>query len=374
MYSISYPNDIEIYKEDVLSRIEDAFTNIEFIASSESGVDKIQEEIFDSSESYHQERISYTTAHTKTQGAGYLAGTLFYLGTIQYMYKLNQKGEIKDESFQAYLLVLGKFYGIVFDLAYLLPQTVKIYKTMGSTKGFLRSIYRDYELRDDIDIPNGSIQFNNVDFSHGNAPKSADPKIIDNYSISIPSGTKVCLFGNSGSGKSTFVGLVKGNFVASNGTITIGGIDNSRVSRKILHSTISMVNQNTNGLLKRSVYKNMIFGLEDTPELRIKLEKIIMHYNINKVFNQPCTAFLDDECPKLSGGQRQIVHLVHAFLQPNTKILILDEPTSALDCNVRDNILNMIDELNEQRGITVLHISHDPHVKSRCDITIDFPL
>lgn len=370
MYKINYPNDIEVYKENVLSRIEDAFKNMEFIASSESGVDRIQDEIFASSDSYHKEKLGYTTAHTKTQGAGYLAGTIFYLGTVYYMYTLYKKAEIKDEDFRAYLLVLGKFYGIVFNLSYLLPQTVKIYKTMGSTREFLKSLYKDYPDRDDIPITNGNIVFNNVDFRY----PDTNNDILSNYSVNIPSGTKVCLFGPSGSGKSTFVGLTKGNLVPTNGEVTIGGVDNSTISRKVLHSSISMVNQNTSELLNRSIYENMIFGLNDTPELRAKLEHLIMHYQINNVFNKPDTSFLDDQPQNLSGGQKQMVHLIHAFLQPNTKVLILDEPTSALDSNLRDNVIRMIDELNEQRGVTVLHISHDPYVKQHCDITIDFPL
>ena len=122
-----------------------------------------------------------------------------------------------------------------------------------------------------------------------------------------------------------------------------------------------------------SVYDNIIFGLEDSEELRYKIENIIEEYELKTIFNG--VDFLDMNVSKggssLSGGQKQIIHFLHAIISDTAKIIILDEPTSALDEQSKSNILRLIEDLNEQ-GRTILIITHDSSVFDICSSAFSF--
>ena len=79
------------------------------------------------------------------------------------------------------------------------------------------------------------------------------------------------------------------------------------------------------------VYENIIFGLDPDINFRPELEQIIEKYQLTSIFDDK--PFLDLKISKgshsLSGGQRQIILLLHAILKPYSKIILLDEPTIA---------------------------------------------
>lgn len=378
---VNYPRNVDKLKEGVLDSVEDAFYNIEFISSSDSGVEQIQREIMEKSDKFHEHRINYYKKHTYTQGYGYMAGVGFYFASIYYMYNLKQRGEISNDDFSSYIIILGKIYGVAFNLAYYVPQMVKVYRTMNSTRDFLKKLYETTPKRDDISLEDGSLVLKDVSFKYPSSPPGEE--IFNGLNMTIESGSHVYLIGRSGSGKSTFTNLVKGREYPTSGEVIVGNVATDKTSKSVLFSQIGSVNQNTNSLLKRSIYENIIFGLEDTPALRTDVELYVSRYGINKVFDRNLDdgvepdpfSFLDyvigESSLSLSGGQKQIIHLLHAAFQPNIKVLILDEPTSALDHQTRNNVLKMIDDINK-RGITIFHITHDTEVQDEASKIISF--
>src|SRR5690606_20344460 len=111
---------------------------------------------------------------------------------------------------------------------------------------------------------------------------------------------------------------------------------------------LSFVKQNNNFLMQMSIYENIIFGTEDSEELRGKVEALSREYGISEIFKDE--NYLDIQvlkgCQNLSGGQKQCVHLLRAIIIDSSKVLILDEPTSALDSNSQDNIIRLIKDIN----------------------------
>jgi ABC-type multidrug transport system fused ATPase/permease subunit len=371
LYNMAYPLNIDKMKESVLDKIEDAFNNMEFVISSQNGVQLIEKEILSKSDGYHVSKVDYTKKHSITQGFGYSTGAVFYFISIYYMYQLYIRKEIDNKNFTAYLLILGKFYGVIFRIAEYVPSIVKVHNTMNSTTKFLNSVYKKYPFKHDIPLEDGSISFKDVSFKYEDGPR-----ILSQFNMSYPSGSKICVYGDSGSGKSTFTNLIKGSIYPTRGDVYAGKIITSNTSKQELQISIACVIQNASSLLQRSIYKNIIFGLDDSKDLRERVEKVFIDYDLARVFNcnpdEPSTnplKFLDDNVCKLSGGQYQVVHCIHAIFQPLTKILILDEPTSALDVGTRDNILSLV---RSKKDVTVIHITHDTSVRDLYTNVITF--
>jgi ATP-binding cassette subfamily C protein len=143
-------------------------------------------------------------------------------------------------------------------------------------------------------------------------------------------------------------------------------------------------------LFNNSILYNIIYGtklvdattsdrtgtISATPSAKDEVVKLMSKYNLQHIYKNvgQDAEFLDYVVGKagetLSGGQRQMIHLIRAILNTDSKILILDEPTSALDLETKRNVIKMIK--NECKDKTVLIITHDEDVKNMCDRVLLF--
>jgi len=164
----------------------------------------------------------------------------------------------------------------------------------------------------------------------------------------INQGDTVILNALNGRGKSTLINALLG-LLKYNGSISFNGDEISAVKPR---DYISYMPQ-TVKLFNRSIYENIMHGVEKTPEKNIELQSLISHFNIN-------LGHLDRLAGKngefLSGGQRQIIYLLRMILQ-NKPIMILDEPTNSLDVEYKKVIQEMILSLNTHK--TLIIVSHD---------------
>jgi ABC-type multidrug transport system fused ATPase/permease subunit len=129
-------------------------------------------------------------------------------------------------------------------------------------------------------------------------------------------------------------------------------------------------------LLHDTLYHNMTYGLVNSPELRTKVEDIFKTYKLQTIFQADDFKFLDNSVGKggelLSGGQRQVIHLIRCFLNTSAKILILDEPTSALDRHHKTIIGKLLQDIHKQ-GKTILLITHDDTIISPHVLKFQYP-
>ncbi len=196
--------------------------------------------------------------------------------------------------------------------------------------------------------------------------------ILDDINLNIASGETVAIVGASGSGKSTLLGLLAGLDVPTSGTVNIFGRDLFALDedgRAALRAEVlGFVFQSFQLLPHLNALENVLLPLEltgRTPDAaspvdaarsllqRVGLGERLSHY------------------PKyLSGGEQQRVALARAFvLRP--PLLLADEPTGSLDARTGEAVIELMFQLNQERGSTLLLVTHDPDIARRCGRQIE---
>lgn len=189
-----------------------------------------------------------------------------------------------------------------------------------------------------------------------NLTKSFDGQhAVDDVSLTIYKGEIFALLGASGCGKSTLLRMLAGFEPPTSGQIVLDGQDLSHVAP--YQRPINMMFQSYALFPHMTVEQNIAFGLKQDRlpkgEIASRVAEMLALVHMQE--------FAKRKPHQLSGGQRQRVAIVRALLlQP--KILLLDEPTSALDMSVQAEILNLLNDLKRQDGLTMVLVSHDPDV------------
>ena len=197
-------------------------------------------------------------------------------------------------------------------------------------------------------------------------------KAVDNVSFDVKKGESFGIVGESGSGKSTIARLIAGLVNVDSGSIKI--FDQEIVNQKNTQEVI--VAQRDVQMIFQDPYSSL------NPRMKVQdiIAEPIKFYQTasnNKEINQIVCDLLNHvglsetallKFPnQFSGGQRQRISIARA-LASRPKILICDEPTSSLDVSVQAHILNLLKDLQDELGLTMLFISHDlPVIRQMCD-------
>ncbi|MDX9798664.1 MAG: ATP-binding cassette domain-containing protein, partial [Bacteroidales bacterium] len=199
------------------------------------------------------------------------------------------------------------------------------------------------------------IEFDNLSFWY----KDNDSPSLSDINISIDEGEFVLVTGPSGCGKSTFIRSINGlipHFYGGKikGDVTVSGKKVSETPTNILSEKVGMVFQDPeNQLITNEVEREIAFALENlcfSPDLIAKrIEEAIEAVGVSRIRHENPS--------NLSGGQKQKVAIASA-LAVHPEILLLDEPTSELDPAAAESILNIIEKINDELGITVILIEH----------------
>ena len=220
-------------------------------------------------------------------------------------------------------------------------------------------------------MDNNIIQFNNVSFAYESSDgETAAAQVVDGFSLSIPEGQFVAVLGHNGCGKSTIAKLINGILVPAKGKITVDGLDTADDSKLTdIRRTVGMVFQNPdNQIVATIVEDDVAFGPEnlgiDPKEIRIRVDDALKAVGMYE--------YRDREPHRLSGGQKQRVAIA-GILAMNTKCIVMDEPTAMLDPQGRREVMDTIQMLNKEKGITVVLITHymDEAVKADRVIVMD---
>lgn len=183
---------------------------------------------------------------------------------------------------------------------------------------------------------------------------------LKNVSISIPDGDIFGIIGMSGAGKSTLVRCINMLERSDKGTVEIDGCDLGKLSDAALRSVrrdITMIFQGFHLLMQRTCLKNVCFPLELAGAGKAEAKKRAMELLELVGLGDKANAYP----AQLSGGQQQRVAIARA-LATNPKVLLCDEATSALDPTTTNAILELIRNINEKLGITVVIITHQMSV------------
>lgn len=179
--------------------------------------------------------------------------------------------------------------------------------------------------------------------------KNGEIEALKDITFSVNEGEFISIIGPSGCGKSTILSIIAGLEEKSGGEIILDGEKVSGVSNKIGYML-----QKDSLLEWRSIYKNIILGLEVTKQKTKGNEQYAL--NLLKKYN--LYEFKDKYPAQLSGGMRQRVALIRT-LAIRPKVLLLDEAFSALDYQTRIMVTNDIYSILKKEKITVLMVTHD---------------
>lgn len=180
---------------------------------------------------------------------------------------------------------------------------------------------------------------------------------IKDVSFKIEKGEFIGLIGHTGSGKSTLIQHMNGLVKATNGKIYFNGQDiyDKDYKLKDLRSKVGLVFQYPeHQLFETTIFKDVLFG--PTNLGLDKLECEMRAYEALKMVGIS-DDLLDASPFELSGGQKRRVAIA-GVLAMKPEVLILDEPTAGLDPKGRDDILDQINKLHKESGITILLVTH----------------
>jgi len=207
----------------------------------------------------------------------------------------------------------------------------------------------------------GNIRFDNVTFRY---EEDAQDNVLQNISLTIPSGQKVAFVGRSGSGKSTLVKLIYGFYRANSGQLTVDGFDLRDCWLTSLRRQIGIVLQQDfmfSGTIRDNISRSR--PAADMSEIAAAAKAAAAHDFISAL-PEGYETLVRDRGANFSGGQRQRLCLARTLLQ-NAGILILDEATSALDNESERFVMDNIYRQFQDR--TVIMIAHRLSTVRNCD-------
>ena len=178
---------------------------------------------------------------------------------------------------------------------------------------------------------------------------------LNDVSFHVKRGEWLSIVGHNGSGKSTTARLIGGLLVADSGQIIVDGQELTEETVWDIRDKIGMVFQNPdNQFVGATVEDDVAFGLENKglpyKEMVSRVQEALSFVGMMD--------FKDREPARLSGGQKQRVAIA-GIIAMRPSILILDEATSMLDPEGRQELIQSIEDIRQQYGMTVLSITHD---------------
>ncbi|AGC67870.1 phosphonate-transporting ATPase [Thermoclostridium stercorarium subsp. stercorarium DSM 8532] len=189
---------------------------------------------------------------------------------------------------------------------------------------------------------------------------------LNGIDLEVKKGEICCLFGTSGSGKTTLLNMVAGLEKPTKGSVIVKGIHVEKLNEKQLakfrQQYIGFIFQSYNLLPNMTALENVTLPLIfkgypkklRTREALKMLKAVGLEHRVNHKPNQ------------MSGGQQQRVSIARAFVE-KPEIILADEPTGNLDSKTTIEIMNLISEMAEKYGQTILIVSHDTEAAAYAD-------
>jgi ATP-binding cassette subfamily B protein len=289
-------------------------------------------------------RVDFLTASLSLLG---FAGVMFLL-----VYSL-MNGHITAAMFAAVFATVGHMYAMCDDTAghFLAP-----FEGLSTVKNFIALLTAAIPIKEEKNLSfNKGLKFDKVSFSYFGAQEKA----LDRITLDIQSGETIAIVGANGSGKTTFSKLLLGLYTQDEGTITIDGVDTSKVSRSSVTRGMSAIFQKFQRY-KMSVARNIELsdcqaGNADE-RLRTSMEQASVNIHDEKFVDGLDTMLgRDFDGVELSGGQWQRIAIARGLYRIRD-IVVLDEPTAAIDPLEETALYKKFAEIS--RGKTAIMITH----------------
>lgn len=296
-------------------------------------------------------------------------GTAVFVGSAQMILKLGiasvalaggsllAKGEIDVLTFFMFLLVVSRIYD---------PMQVSLQNLAAIIASDVQSARLDeilshevQEGRTAMDNQGYDITFSNVGFAY-----NSGDVVLKDVSFTAKQGEVTALIGPSGGGKTTVSRLASRFWDANRGTITVGGMDISKIDPETLMSLYSIVFQYVT-LFNNTIMENIRIGKMDASDEDVLAAARLAHCDefAEKLSDGWNTMIGENGC-ELSGGERQRISIARAFLK-DAPIILLDEATASLDVDNETMIQESLSRLI--RNKTVMIIAHRMRTVAEAD-------
>lgn len=208
------------------------------------------------------------------------------------------------------------------------------------------------------------IEAKNIKKSYGKNETKFDA--LKGVDLKVEKGESVAIIGKSGSGKSTFMHILALLDQPTSGAIYLNGKNVTSIRKKVLNKTrneeFGFVFQQFFMNAKDTVLNNVLLplkigGISGSKRKKMALDALKAVGLEDKVQNK---------ANNLSGGQKQRVCIARALVN-NPQIIFADEPTGNLDSATGKKIEELLFDLNKNKGITLIIVTHDPDLAARCD-------
>ncbi len=177
--------------------------------------------------------------------------------------------------------------------------------------------------------------------------------MVMNFSLQVAKGELVGIIGPSGAGKSTLLSLIAGFDDPVSGRISIGGADMEGVAPD--QRPVSMIFQDHNSFAHLDVWTNVALGI--SAYLKLDTQQ---HERVDEALARVgLSDFKARKATELSGGERQRIAIARALVR-DKPVLLLDEPFTALGPALRRDMLDLIREIQVERKLTILMVTHQP--------------
>ncbi len=271
-----------------------------------------------------------------------------------------QAGNISMGALIAMVMISGRSSSAISQIASLILKYKQTQAAMDSVNAImaLPQEINEHRLTGDL-IISGSLRVKQLSFHYPEQQLS----VLSNINLAINRGEKIGFYGSAGSGKSSLLALLSGQYAPTQGQIFFDDIEIKQWPISSIRRHSAWVAQNPS-LFYGSLLENIMQGTEQVEPKQ--LAKVIEQSGISH-FTDRLESGLESQVGEfgrcLSGGQRQSVVIARALLK-NAQIMFLDEPTSAMDEHSERRIIKTLKEITDT---TILLASHKASVLSLCD-------
>ena len=200
-----------------------------------------------------------------------------------------------------------------------------------------------------------AIKVENLAYTYPGVDDTPGVAVFEDLSLSIKEGSFVAVLGGNGCGKSTLAKHFNSILLPSGGKVYVFGMDTMDEERLLLiRKTTGMVFQNPdNQIVANVVEEDVAFGPENlgvsSPEIRRRVDMALKQVGMYE--------YREHAPHLLSGGQKQRIAIA-GIIAMEPRCIVLDEPTAMLDPRGRREVMETIETLNREKGITVILITH----------------